>query len=273
MTHVQDPGPAPAPPEEIPSNPGATVSDFAKLRYSQELAAWLEKWKQEVSNVVAQTALQAKRSDAKTALDASREEADRAADAALVKSLHDAYVSVTQSSIDRSLTRTNVVTASIGAVTTIYTGLLALVYAAKPGSGKPLSAAAIIPALFLGLALLLVTVYAAMFRNSSSERGPLLPSGIGDPLIEYRLDTFMEWCFATVGARTWALHAGIVSLGWGVASLPVPFVKLTGTEQLAILGAGLLLVAVTAGFTAYQNRNRSAADDGSVPDLPELQSP
>jgi hypothetical protein len=266
---VLDPGPAPAPPENLPKDFGATPGDFAKLRYTEELQAWLESWKQQLANAAAHAAVEAARADAKTARDASRQDADRAAEAALVKSLHDAYVSVTQSSIDRSLTRTNVVTASISAVITIYTGLLALVYAAQSGSGKPLTAAAILPALFLGLALLLVTVYAAMFKNSSSERGPLLPSGVGGQLVEYRLTTFMEWCFATVGARTWALHAGIVSLGWGVASLPVPFVTMTGKEQVAILIVGLLLVTGTAAVTAYRSRTSPGADGGAEPDLPE----
>ena len=257
MSHVQEPGPAPPPPENVTSSEDATPGDFAKLRYSQDLEAWLEKWKQEVSHTVTEAALEASRADTSKALEASRENADRAAEVALVKSLHDAYVAVIKSSVDRSLTRTNIATASIGAVTTIYTGLLALVYAAKPGGGKPLTVAAIIPALFLGLALFLVTIYAAMIRASSSERGALLPSGVGDPLVEYRLNTFMEWCFASVTARTWALHSGIVSLGWGIACLPVPFVSLTAKENFTILIAGLVLVGGTASFTAYRNKKLS----------------
>ena len=276
---VQDPGLPPAPPENLPKDFGATPGDFAKLQYTQELQAWFEKWKQVAANTAVLTALEASRADVQTAHNASRGDADRAAEAALVKSLHDAYISVTQSSIDRSLTRTNVVTASISAVITIYTGLLALVYAAKSGSGRPLTAAAIIPALFLGLALLLVTVYAAMFKNSSSERGPLLPTGVGGQLVEYRLTTFMEWCFATVGARAWALHAGIVSLGWGVVSLPMPFVTLTGKEQAAILIVGLLAVGGTAAVTAYLDRRRRGDGGGAepappeAPDLPEARAP
>jgi hypothetical protein len=256
LTTTQRSDPSSDPPVYIPGSSDGALGEFVKLQYAQELAVWLERWKQKLASDAA-----------RTALNASREDEDRAAEAALVKSLNDAYVAVTQSSIDRSLTRTNVVTASIGAVTTIYTGLLALVYAAKSGSGRPLTAAAIIPALFLGLALFLVTIYAAMFRNSSSQRGPLLPSGVGDPLVEYRLHTFMEWCFASVGARTWALHAGIVSLGLGVASLPIPFVKLTGWEQLAVLITGIVVVAGTGVITWLKSRGPQKADDGSTPDV------
>jgi hypothetical protein len=235
-TAVRPPGTPPGPPSDVPAGAAA---DFAKLQYSEELDAWLESWKQRVA------------ADAtEAALNASREDADRAADAALVKSVHDAYLAVSQTAIDRSLTRINVLTASIGTVTTIYTGLLALVYAAKSDSGKPLTPSALIPALFLGLALLLVAIYAAMFRNSSSLDGPMLPSGTGDPLAEYRVQRFMRWCFATVGARIWALHAGIASLGIGIASLPVPFVKLTGNEHWIILGLGALAV-VACGVTSW----------------------
>ncbi|MBV9796280.1 MAG: hypothetical protein JO016_20355 [Actinobacteria bacterium] len=239
-TAIRLPDMPPEPPSEIPAG---AAGDFTKLEYSERLDAWLETWKQQVA---ADTA--------KAALDASREDADRAADAALVKSVHDAYLAVSQSAIDRSLTRVNVLTASIGTVTTIYTGLLALVYAAKSDSGKALTPAAITPALFLGLALLLVTVYAAMFRNSSSLGGPRLPSGTGDPLAEYRVQTFMGWCFAAVGARLWALHAGIASLGVGIVSLPIPFVKLTGTEHWIILIAGILIVAA-CGLATQAGRN------------------
>lgn len=220
----------------------ANEQDFAKLRYGQDLAAWMEEWKQEVAEAAAQATLRASRADA-----------DRAAEVTLVKSMHDAYVATTQSSLDRALTRVNVVTTSIGAVITIYTGLLALVYAAEPGKGKALSVAAIIPALFLALALLLVTIYAAMFKRSVTV-GPLLPTGVGGQLAEMRLIMFMKWCFAGVLARSWALHAGIVSMGWGIATLPLPFVQLRGWQQVVILVAGLILVAVTGGVTEHRNR-------------------
>ena len=164
--------------------------------------------------------------------------------------MQDAYVTVAQGSLDRVLTRLNVVTASIGAITSVYTGLLALVYAVKPGPGRALSSAAIIPALFLGLALLLVSVYAAMLKKSYSD-GPLLPTGIGAEIREIRLTAFMNWCFSGVLARSWALHAGIVSLGVGVATLPLPFVSLKGWQQVAILSVGLLLVAAAAILTIW----------------------
>jgi hypothetical protein len=249
VTSLNGPKDAPGLPEKVP----ASAADYEKLRYTQQLDAWLEEWKQQAASDAARIALEASRADARTARDAARADADRAAEVASLKSVQDAYVAVTQSSLDRALTRVNVVTASITAVTTIYTGLLALVYAAKSGEGRVLTGVAIIPALFLGLALFLVTVYAAMFKRTMSA-GTLLPTGIGGQVAEIRLITFMRWCFAGVLARSWALHAGIVSLGIGVATLPVPFVQMPGGLQVTILLAGLVLVAGTAGWTWRKNK-------------------
>lgn len=115
-------------------------------------------------------------------------------------------------------------------------------------TGRVLTPVAVIPALFLGLALFLVTVYSALFK-SSLKAGSLLPTGIGGQIAEIRLVTFMRWCFAGVLARAWALHAGIVSLGLGVATLPVPFITMKGWQQICILVVGIIVVAV-AGVVA-----------------------
>jgi hypothetical protein len=251
MTTVERPQDIPPLPKDIPSS----EIEYAKLRYAEELQAWLEEWKQKVAEVTAEAALIASREDTRTARNASRIDATLAAEVAAVKSVQDAYIATSQSSLDRALTRVNVVTASISAVITIYTALLGLVFAAEPGKGQPLSLVAIVPALFLGLALFLVTIYAAMFKRSLTV-GPLLPSGVGGQIAEIRLVTFMRWCFAGVLARSWALHAGIVSFGIGIATLPLPFVRLSGPQQVAILVTGMVVVGATA--LANWSKNRTA---------------
>jgi hypothetical protein len=256
MTGAQDYGSLPPPPAAFGDSESNSV-DLAKLQYTEQLDAWLERYKQQLSD-----------SAVRAALEATRFDTVRAADTTLVQALHAAYIATSQSAIDRSLTRINVVTASIGAITTIYTGLIALVYAAKSDSGKQLTGTAIIPAVFLALALLLVAVYAAMFKNSTSEGGPLVPSGAGDGLRESRLDTFMNWCFATIGARIWALHAGIISLGFGVVSLPVPFIKLPNGIPLIILIIGLLATVLVGVITAANSK--SSAETTGSPELPAV---
>ena len=235
------PGPTNAPglPADLPAQEAPAA---ARARYEKVLEAWLEAWKQS-TQYTTQYATQ------RTAAQTAREDAERAAETALLKATHDAYVATTQSSLDRALTRMNVVTASAGTITTVYTGLLALVYAAEPGKGEPLSAVALVPALFLGLSLLLVTVYAAMFRRTTG-RLTLLPTGIGGQVAEERLTTFLTWCFGGIWARAWALHAGIVSLGVGLVTLPLPFVDVPEWLEWLAVAAGIVAVAGTAVVSA-----------------------
>lgn len=242
------PSPTGVPPVPDSGLDPADLSAAAKARYDKELEAWLEDWKQQAADSAKEIEVQE-----------ARQDADIAAETALVKSVHDAYVATTQSSLDRALTRMNVVTASVGAITTVYTGLLALVYAAKTGAGKPFTLVGVVPALFLGLALFLVTVYAAMFRKSIAVQGPLLASGSGGQVVELRLVAFMQWCFGGVLARAWALHAGIVSMGVGIATLPLPFVKAPTWLEILVFSLGLLAVLVTAVFSSALNNEREWA--------------
>lgn len=167
-----------------------------------------------------------------------------------------AYISSTQSSLDRALTRTNVLTASVGTIITLYTGLLAFLYTkADTATGgetgvaiHPLEPVALVPAFFLALALLLATVYAAVLRNKTTV-GPLLPTGVGGNVAEERLATYLRWCFEPILARRWALHSGVASLGVGVATLPLPFTNTGSAFQLTVFLAGAVAVATTAAMS------------------------
>jgi hypothetical protein len=170
---------------------------------------------------------------------------DRASEAALLKAVHDAYLATAQGSLERATTRVNILTGAIASVTTLYTALLALVYAAEPGKGSALTADALIPALFLGCALFLVAIYAALFRRTKLTQS-YLPTGIGGKIAETRMLNFVAWCSTAIMARAWAIHAGIVSFGLGIATLPIPFIELHPAASWGILAGGLLLVVLTA---------------------------
>jgi hypothetical protein len=180
---------------------------------------------------------------------ASPAEDDRTNEAALRRDIQAAYIAVAQGSLDRANTRVNVLTTAIAAVTTLYTGLLALVYAAEPGKGQHLAATGIIPAIFLGCALLLVTVYAAMFKSTITQNS-LIATSIGGNVASQRLIDFITWCTATVTARIWALHAGIVSFGVAIATLPLPFSKIDSGSQWLIATVGIAVVTITAVVVA-----------------------
>jgi hypothetical protein len=219
------------------SRTAANFSDLESLLIQAKYGHRLDVWRDRIGVDTTANAVEA-------ALAATRADSDRAEEAELLKSVHDAYIATAQASLDRSLTRANVVTAAVAAISTLYTGLLGLVYDTSKG-GTPLTAGAMIPALFLGISLFLVVTYAAMIRRTLTV-GPLLPGGIGGSFAEDRVITFMKWCFSGVYARSRALHAGIVSLGVAVVTLPSPFTKLSGGERWALLGIGLFLVILGA---------------------------
>lgn len=222
-------------------------AEYDKAEFDKGLELWLEARKQEWANEAS-----------KTALDDARDDALVAAETASVVAIQAAYVATTQSTLDRALTRTNVLTASVGTIITLYTGLLAFIYTkAETATGgttgvriNPLQPVALVPVVFLAASLFLATVYAAVLRNKTTV-GPFLPTGIGGQVAELRLVTYMNWCFAGVLARRWALHAGITSLGIGVATLPLPFTDTSHGFQLTVFVAGVCLVVLTAAWTQW----------------------
>jgi hypothetical protein len=238
---------APERPSGVDPTGDRSPSDYEKTRYSQELTAWEKRWEQIWSDLATARAL-----------DNSRDDSETAAEIASLKSIQDAYVATAQATLDRALTRTNVLTTAIGTITTLYTGLLAFIYTkAETATGgktgvtiEPLKPVALIPVLFLASALFLATVYAAVLRKKTTV-GPFLPTGIGGRVAEQRLITYMNWCFAGVLARRWALHAGITSLGIGVATLPLAFTDTTDKFHTEVLVVGIVLVVLTAAWTQF----------------------
>lgn len=251
MVTVPEPGESP----EYPTKDVVKDDDPAlvQARYQADVSGWIEHYKTQTTAAATALALDEARKDTATALAAARADTDATNEAALLKSIHDAYVETTQKSLDRAITRATVVTTATGSITTIYTGLLALVYSLDTTKGKALSLVALFPALFLGAALVLVAIYAALIKRTTAV-GPFLPSGIGGQVAELRLVTFMRWCFAGVLARSWALHAGIASLGVGLAFLPLPFVRLAGWIQLLLFLAGVAAVAAAGAVEYLQSK-------------------
>jgi hypothetical protein len=205
---------------------------------------------------------------AREVLDA-RVDTDRAAETALLSALHTAYIEICKSSLDRSVKRAEFLTATIGAVATTYTTLLGINYAVA--NGKPLPERAMLPVIFLGIALLLAAVYVAFLRKTVTARR-LLPTSVGGQVAEERLKTFMEWTFAGVLSRTWALRTAIVSFAVGVALLPLPFVAISNHTgaALAVVGGIVVLAWLTLGeaVMAYLSRNTPY-----VPDPPAVRRP
>jgi hypothetical protein len=201
------------------------------------------------------------REDKATEVMEARVDADRAAETALLKSVHDAYIEVTKGTLDRSVARAQFLTATIGAVATTYTTLLGVNFAVA--NSKPAPGRALIPVLFLGLALGLAALYVAFLRRTASDR-QLLPTGIGGDVAEERLKTFMAWTFAGVLNRAWAIRTSIVAFAVGIAVLPLPFVEISSGLEITLVGLGVAVVVVWAiweAISAHRNADTSYVDD------------
>jgi hypothetical protein len=205
------------------------------------------------------------REDKMVALTEARRDADRTAETALLKAVHDAYIDVTKGSLDRSVSRAQFLTATIGAVSTAYTAFLGVRFAVA--SNKPAPARGLVPVVFLGLALALAALYVA-FLSRRAARRRLLPTGIGGVVAEERLKIFMEWTFAGVAARAWALRTGIVAFAVGIAELPLPFISIPSTTENVVVVVGAAVVLAWGAGEAlvwYRQRGTDYIDPGLCP--------
>jgi hypothetical protein len=202
----------------------------------------------------------------------TRVDADREAEIELVKAVHDAYIEVTKGSLDRSLKRAEYLVTVTTGITGVYTALLGLVYSVgKDGTPNPLPPRGVIPVVFLGLGLILSAFYMAFLRRTTI-KAALLPTGIGGTLPEERLRTFFTWTFSGVLDRAWALRMAVVSLGLGLALLPLPFLAINHHDTrnytiaaAAVLAAWALGEIVWALIPAISRRRDDQHEDVPVP--------
>jgi len=167
------------------------------------------------------------------------EQADETLDAELLKShwqaerdlnkhFHETVAEVSKGAIDRSRDSAKYVQTGAGAIMTLYTGLLALVFSV---TDNPLPSRGVWVAVFLGLAIALATAYLA-FLNKPKAPPLHRPSGPIPELQLLRTGYLTKLINATVYNRRWAIQASVVSLAVGVAFLPAAFV--TNSRQADI---------------------------------------
>ena len=195
-------------------------------------------------------------------LDALDDSAQKQTDQLLV-AIHAAYIEVTKAGIDRSLTRATYLTTAAGSIVTLYTGLLALVYSVAVKPPLPLPARGLVPALFIASAFVFSAAYVAFLRRHTW-RGRPLPAGLGGDIDEQRLVTYIAWVSASVQQRAWAIRIAVISLGIGVAWLPLPFLRLSDKQTLAAscAGAAILAAWIIFGELIGGRRLRSAFEWG-----------
>jgi hypothetical protein len=177
----------------------------------------------------------------RTRLDAdtlTRSQAAWAAEYALEKSIQEARIAIAKGGIDRGTAGAEFVRNAAAAIATVYTGVLGATYAsADKAIHAP--ARAIIPAIFLGLALASAAAYVAYLTRVDPIPAPEVTSSLR-VYQERRIATFIDWVTAYALNRAYWLHAAVLSLAFGVALLPAPFIAWSGFTVVLVPAVCLL---------------------------------
>lgn len=165
------------------------------------------------------------------AAEASAQAADDAADAADLARFTSQTYDLANGSIARSRAAAELVQKASAAIATLYSGVVAVVFSV---SDNPLPPRGVLAPLFLGGAVLLSTAYVSYVGPELRSVQVELAQG-PEPKAFARLRAFTKLTSQMVAARSSALRASVVSLGFGLAFIVAPFVSFasTTTSQVA----------------------------------------
>jgi hypothetical protein len=170
------------------------------------------------AEAVFQAKLDAAKEHAK-AVDA-RAQANADQELELLTEFHKAIFDVSKASIDRARAGADAVQKAATAILAIYTAVLGVAFSV---GDNPLPSRGVVPAVFLGLALVLSTVYLAYLTPARGVDGPPRTASLRDAE-HYRTQTFILWTREIAQNRRQWLHRSVVALGIALAFLPAPFV-------------------------------------------------
>jgi hypothetical protein len=140
-------------------------------------------------------------------------------DLGLYTKFHEELMEVAKGAIDRARAGAQTIQTAAATIVTLYTAALALAFSV---ADRPLPTRALFPGVFLGLAMVLSTVYLAYLSPPKDLKSP-------DPHSDWRVATvrrlvfFIKWVRAGAMNKRYWLHASIVALAIAVAWLPAPF--------------------------------------------------
>lgn len=224
--------PWPEPPAVAPGDPR---SDFEKIRYQAQ-----------VQVALAQQQADDDARKATAAADVETAKAAWAAEYAHRQAVDNAYLDVTKGAIDRAQARAQFIQTAAASIATVYAGILALsfkVEGTSPGT-QALPVQGILPTVFLGLAIVLVTVYLGWIGRQRAEAGPQPGASLLQDQ-ERRVDAFIEWASALIVPRLYFLHASIVSLAIGVSLLPLAYIRMP-VQAILVVGIAAAIVVFAA---------------------------
>jgi hypothetical protein len=163
----------------------------------------------------------------------------------LDQAIHQARIEVAKASLERSYKAAEFVRNAAAAIVTLYTGILGVSFAtSKDAKVGPLPARGLLAAVFLALAIVLSTAFVALLQRPRS-LSPPKPSSVLREYQDRRLNAFVEWTTKLSLQRAYLLHASVISLGWGTAFLPAPFLAAFGGAA----GWWAVLAAFVSTFT------------------------
>jgi hypothetical protein len=242
-------------PPVISVHQGDDAADAKKTLYETQVKAFADWMQAEVqAQIAARQAVTAAatdeqktvaaseraRADARKLDDDASTTAEYANFYAVFQAVQAAYIGAARDSINNAQARAQFVVTAAAAIGTLYTGLLGLVYGiSSPGHALP--ERGIWAGVFVGLAIVLATYYLAYLTRRPSGP-PTHPSPEPRQDAIQRVHDFVAWSRDTVLARHFFLQCAVISLGVGVAVLPLAFITISNTGARLLALIGLLLV-------------------------------
>jgi len=163
-------------------------------------------------------------------------------------------VAVATNTIERAFKGAEFVRLSAGVIATVYTGIAGLTFAAKDGTALP--PRGVVPGVFLGLALVLATAYAAWLTKTPDAPAPV-PHSLAAKFQDRRLNSFVTWASNIALHHAYVMHAAVLSLGAGAVLLPTPFVTVPDGPIWILAGCFLLAVFLVPLWTTRGPAERS----------------
>jgi hypothetical protein len=154
--------------------------------------------------------------------DFARAKADADANIADQRAYFDALYTLAAGGIDRARSGAQTVQTAAAAIGTLYAGVLGVTFSV---SDRPLPARGLLAPLFLGLALVLSTMYLAYLNPRSRQLPAPLNTGVMGTAALNRIRSFMEMTRAVIRPQARSLRGAIVALAIGVAYLAAPLVS------------------------------------------------
>ncbi|HEX8860432.1 MAG TPA: hypothetical protein VGC06_15350 [Actinomycetes bacterium] len=235
----------------IPDKRAAQDIDLLKIRYQGEV----DEAKAQLRD---QAAAEGRNVDEDWELEKynwEQEKAAMAAEYALQKSIHDARIEIAKGSIERAHKGAEFIRNAASAIATVYTGVAGLAFASKDGLKLPTRR--VIPAIFLGLALVLSAAYVAWIRRGPDSSAPTPTSSLPE-YQDRRINAFTTWVSRIALNRAYTMHAAVISLGAGVLFLPMPFIELptwfVWGAPICVLILMLVIPYWTAGYWSQRKR-------------------